>query len=169
MTKQIIASICVLGLLGMAVGVVATAAATGSVAATVTPRLLSVSVSDGNVSYGIVSLNTTQDTTASGVNETQTATNNGNASSTLNIKSSDATGGTTWELAATAGTNTYVHKFKGGDALVWTQLPVDNDSYATLDVRAAASSVDFDLQITTPTVTADHNEKAITVTVQATE
>lgn len=152
----------------MAVGVVAQGADTAPVSATVTPKLITVNVSDGSVDYGILGINTTKDTVDPV--QTQTATNGSNVPVALNIKSSDAVGGTTWELAAAAGSNAFVHQFKGGDATIWTQLPVDNNSYATLKAKpAGGASVAFDLQITTPTVTTDYVIKTITVTVQVTE
>ena len=167
--KSLIASICILGLVGMVVGVAVQGADTAPVSATVTPKLITVSVSPGTVAYGILGTNTTTSTIPAELDQTQTATDGSNVDVALNIKSSDAVGGTPWELAAAAGENAFVHKFKGGDAADWTQLPVDNTTYATLDAKPAAGSVAFDLQITTPTITTDYVLKTITVTVQVTE
>lgn len=168
--KSLIATICVLGLVGMVVGVAVKAGTTAPLTATVTPKLITVSVSPGNFNYGILDLNTTKSTLDLSPVRTQTATNGSNVEVRLNIMSSDAVGGTNWVLAATTGVlDQFVHKFKGGDVgEVWTQLPVDH-SYATLDAKPAAGSVAFDLQITTPTATTDSASKAITVTVQVTE
>lgn len=176
--KSLIATILILGLVGMVVGVAVQGAGTAPVSATVTPKLLTVSVSDGAVVYGILGASATKNTALYNANtnlngmtpaDTQTATNGSNVPVALNIKSSDAVGGITWELAAAAGSDAFVHEFKGGDAAAWTQLPVDNVSYATLDANPAAASVAFDLQITTPTFTTDYVLKTITVTVQVTE
>jgi len=164
--KSLIASICILGLVGMMVGVGVQGAETAGVSATVTPKLLAVSVTDGSIDYGILDLNTSQDTVT--LVDTQTVANGSNVNVALNIMSSDATGGTPWELAAAAGSDAFKHEFKGGDAGIWTQLPVDH-SYATLDASPADSSVAFDLQITTPTATTDSVQKTIAVTVQVTE
>lgn len=175
--KSLIASILILGLIGLVVGVVAQGADTADVSATVTPKLLTVSVSDGSVAYGILGLNTTKNTALYDENtnqngmspaDTQTVTNGSNVDVALNIMSSDAVGGIAWQLATAPGSDAFVHQFKGGDAGVWTQLPVDH-SYATLDAKPAAASVTFDLQITTPTATTDYVQKTITVTVQVTE
>lgn len=175
--KKILAGVSILALLGLAFPV--GAADTATVAATVTPKLITVSVStDGTVAYGVLGLDATKNTALYNAStnpngmdpaDTQTATNGSNVPVKLNIRSSDAVGGTTWELAAAAGSNAFVHKFKGGDAADWTQLPVDNVSYATLKASPAGASVAFDLQITTPTVTSDYVQKTITVTVQVTE
>ena len=177
--KGLIASIAIVGLVGLVVGVSVKGATEDTVSATVTPKLITVTVTDGSVDYGTLGLDTTKNTALlndpanlEGMTpvQTQTATDGSNVDVALNIKSSDAVGGTNWDLVAATGVqDKFVHKFKGGDATVWTQLPVDNVSYATLAASPAASSVDFDLQITTPTATTDHVQKIITVTVQVTE
>lgn len=163
--KSLIVSILIVGLIGLVVGIAVKAGDT--VSATVTPKLITVSVTDGSVAYGILGASTTKSTID--LADTQTATNGSNVPVALNIKSSDAEGGTKWELAASSSLDAFVHKFKGGDAANWTQLPVDNVSYATLKGSPAGASVTFDLQITTPTATTDYVQKTITVTVQVTE
>ncbi len=175
--KKILAGIALLSLVLGAVAPV-WAAPTGTVGATVTAQLISVSItSDGSVAYGTLGANTTKNTALyhestnpDGMNpaDTQTATDGSNVDVALNIMSSDAEGGTKWELAAAAGSDAYKHEFKGGDAADWTQLPI-NHSYAVLDASPAAGSVNFDLQITTPITTSDYIQKTITVTVQVTE
>src|SRR5690349_8778650 len=79
------------------------AATTGTVAATVTPQNISVAVTDGTVAYGTLDLSTSADTTSGGVNDTQTATNDGNVAEDFNVTSTNATGGTAWTLAGTIG------------------------------------------------------------------
>ncbi len=150
------------------------AASTGVVAATVTPQNISVAVSDGVVAYGTLDLSTAKDTTATGVNDTQLATNDGNVAEDFNIRSTDATGGTTWTLAATAGANQYTHSFctAGGGAPdpcdatpTWNNMTT---SYAALANNIAAAGTNkFDLKIGTPTSSSDYVQKSISVTVQA--
>jgi hypothetical protein len=137
-----------------------------TVSATVTAQNISVSVTDGSVSYGTLSLSSTEDTTASGLNDTQTAENDGNVAEDFNISSSDASGGTGWTLSGTAiGTDQYEHKFSTNSGSTWTAMTT---SYATLATNvAAAGTQDFDLQILTPSATTDYTQKTITVTVQA--
>jgi hypothetical protein len=45
------------------------------------------------------------------VNDSQTATNDGNIAEDFNISSSNATGGTGWTLAGTIGADQYNHSF----------------------------------------------------------
>ena len=150
------------------------AASTGSVNTTVTPQNISVTVSDGSVAYGTLSLNSSANTSSSGVNDTQIATNDGNITEDFNIRSSDATGGTTWTLAGAAGANQFSHSFcKSGSGTpdpcdatpTWSAM---STSYSSLATAVAASGTQrFDLRLNTPTSSTDFVQKSITVTIQA--
>jgi hypothetical protein len=168
--KSFIASIAILALIGLGVGVSVEGATTADVSATVTAQLVSVSVSDGSIAYGILSLDTTKDTTATGVNDTQTATNDGNVTENLSIRSSDATSsGTTWELAATRGDDAFTHEFSINSGGAWTAFNPDNTTYSTLaNTVATSAGQTFDLRIGTPTSSTDSVQHTVTVTVQAT-
>jgi len=131
--------------------------------------VISVSVSDGLVEYGKLALDSEKDTTSSGLNDTQTATNDGNGTENFNIKTSNATGGTAWTVGTTADPDVYVHSFSTNGGSSWEVLDTV-DVYETLATGVAASgSQDFDLKIHLPTETTDYQEKTVTVTVQATE
>src|SRR3990167_1637904 len=144
------------------------ASSTDTVAATVTPQNISVSVTDGTVAYGTVDLSSSEDTAAGGLNDSQTASNDGNITEDLNITSTDATGGTTWSLAGTIGANQYKHSFCTTDcdgSPTWTALTT---SYQALGTSISASGTKvFDLKIDTPSSSSDYVQKSITVTVQA--
>lgn len=167
--KKITISIAVFSLLAL-VALPVIAADEGTVSATVTAQIVSVAVTDGNVSYGVLGLGTTKDTTATGVNETQTATNNGNVSVDLKIRSSDATSaGTPWNLAGTAASDAFTHEFSINSGSSWTDFDTDNNVNVTLaNGVAALGTQDFDLRIGTPTASTDQLEHTITVTVLAT-
>src|SRR3989338_8333330 len=81
------------------------AASTATVAATVSATNLAVSVSDGSIAFGSVALNTAT-TTAGGTGQTQTVSNDG-SDAAINVKSSNATGGTTWTLGTSAGSDIF--------------------------------------------------------------
>ena len=146
------------------------------VSATVTPQNISVSVTDGSAAYGIIALSGTQDTTSGGVNDSQTATNDGNVTEDFNITSTHATGGTQWSLAGSIGANQYKHSFCTAgsgtpnpcDATpTWTAITTAG-SYHTLSTSISpAGTTKFDLKIETPSSVGDYIEKSITVTVQA--
>ncbi len=144
---------------------------TDSVSATVMAIVYSVSVSDGEIAFGTVAQNSTEDTTTEGTDDSQTATNNGNVTSKFNIKGEDSTGGTGWTLAASAASETYTMKFCTTDCDTtpdWSSVGIDPD-YETLAASVeAAGDQDFDLQVGTPTSTAVTEQQSITVTVQAT-
>jgi len=146
----------------------ALAATEGAVSATVTAQLVSIaSIDDGTVVYGILNVNTSKDTTASGLNDSQTATNDGNVSADFNIKGSDSAN---WTLAGAAGADQYKHEFCRGDTgdcdgtPAFTALTTD---YQTLDTAVGANGTQvFDLKITTPTSSSNFTEQSVNVTVQ---
>lgn len=128
---------------------------------------VSVSVADGSVSYGTIAAGASKDTTSTGLNDTQTATNDGNVTENFNIKTSNATGGTQLTVGATPGTDVFVHEFSTNGGGAWTKFTAA-DSYQTLATGIAASGTqNFDLKITVPTTSSDYQQKSITVTVQA--
>lgn len=142
------------------------AANEGSVTATVTAQEISLTVADGSVAYGTIVLNSTKDTTSGGVDDSQTASNIGNVAEDFNIKGAATAA---WTLGATAGANTYTHKFcisTCDTSPTWTALTLNNQSLAT-NVTAASGTQLFDLQIGTPTTTSSYTQQTATVTVQA--
>lgn len=142
------------------------AATTATVSATVTAQNISVTVSTGTVTYGSVGLSSTQDTTATGVNQTQTATNNGNVAEDFNISSSNATGGTAWTISGTSiGADQYMHEFSTNSGTSWTATTTGYTLMASN--IAALGTQNFDLKIHTPSSSTDYVQKTITVTVQA--
>ena len=165
--KSLIASITILGLAGMMVVVGAGAATTADVSATVTAELVSVSVLSGSVAYGILAVDTSEDTVNLG--QTQVVTNNGNVNVDLEVKSSDATGGTPWNLVAAVGSlDEFTHE-SAPDGSTWTSFNVDNATYTSLaDGVVPTGTQNLDLRIKTPTSVTDSTEKTITVTVLAT-
>jgi hypothetical protein len=141
------------------------AASSANVTATVTIQNVSVTVSDGSVSYGTVSSGGTADTTSSGVNDSQTATNDGNVSEDLNIRGANSTN---WTLGATAGTDQYVHSFCTSNCDVspaWTALTTSNQTLSS-GVSASGTQV-FDLEFSAPTSSTTFDQESLTVTVQA--
>jgi hypothetical protein len=140
-------------------------AGTADVTATVTVQNVSVTVSDGTVAYGTVAASGNKDTTSSGTDDSQTATNNGNVTEDLNIRGQNSAN---WTLAGTAGANQYAHKFcitTCDSSTTWTALTT---SYQTLQTSVAASGTKvFDLQILVPSSSATYTQESLTVTVQA--
>jgi len=169
MTKQFIATILILGVIGMVVGAVVRAA-TGTVSCTVTPKLISVTVTDGEVHYGTVEVDSEK--SSKDVGENQTVTNNGSVNEKIEVKTSNASGGTAWTAAGTAGNNQFVHYWSANPdagSPTWTAWTAA-DVYATLVASLAKDGTQaLGLKIHTPTVTTDYVEKSITVTVLATE
>ena len=121
--------------------------------------------SSGVIEYGFVDLSTASSTVSNGY--TQTAQNDGNTTEKLNVKSSDATGGTGWTLASAIGSNIFKHEFSTTTGSVWTVMP-DSATYVTAAPSVAQSgTVSFDFRLTVPSASTDYQQKSITITVQA--
>lgn len=139
----------------------------------VTTVSVSVSVSDGTVSYGITPTNTSKTTLPGELNDMQTATNDGNVTENFNIKGQDASGGgCTWILASANGINQYIHQFcndTDNDCSTpptnYTALTTSYQSFKTGVV--ASGTVDFQLRLTTPTDSSCFGQQSIDVTIQA--
>lgn len=173
--KSLIASIAILGLLGMAVGVGVGAA---DITATVTPKIVSISVSETAVGYGVVDVPSTDNVPVTpSANVIIAVENTGNADEDFAINGADATGDTiTWNIAdASPGTYDYNHKFIDcgvGDSTCSTVEAANNmtETPETLAADVPAASIEyFQLRLSTPTETGgDMTEHSTTVTVLAT-
>lgn len=169
--RKIISLTLMLSLISLVSGIVL-AADIGEVSCTVTGKLISLTVSDGAIAYGVVAISTTQDTTASGVVDTQTANNNGTISENFKIKSTDATrdGGIDWTLDDTASPDKYTHKASLDAGSTWDIAMTEAGIYVTLSTDIAVDADEtFDLEIGMPTSITDYLEHSITITVMAEE
>jgi energy-coupling factor transporter transmembrane protein EcfT len=140
------------------------AASNATVTATVTVQSISVTVSDGNVAYGTLALNTSAGTNGT---DTQTATNNGNVAEDLLIRGQNSAG---WTLGATAASDQYVHRFCiatcGSAPTNYTALTTNNQTLA--DALATSGTQTFDLHITTPTSSSTFAQQSVDIIVTAT-
>lgn len=147
------------------------AATTGTVAATVTAVIYSVSLDNGDgIAFGSVAQNSTKDTTtgAEGVNDSVTATNNGSVAEKLSIKAGNSTDWTLDSTNATAEHFTMKYCVTTCDTSPsWVSVGID-PSYATLVSSVAKDGTQvFDLQIGTPSTTVETGEQSVTVTILA--
>lgn len=145
------------------------ATTTGAVTVSVTAQSISVAVTDGAVAYGSLALSTTASTTSGDVNDSQTATNDGNQAETFNIKGQNASStGTPWTLSGTIGSDQYKHEVCTStcDATpTWRTL---STGYITLDTNKAQSGTSvFDLQVSMPSGSSDAYQHSADLTVQA--
>lgn len=144
---------------------IASAATTDSVTATVTVQNVSVSVTDGAVAYGTLAASGTQDTASGGLDDSQTATNDGNVTEDFDIQGQNSGD---WTLAATQGSDQYFHKFCTTDcdgSPTWTALTTSYQALAT-SVADSGTQV-FDLQIGVPSSSSVDTQQSVDVTVQA--
>jgi hypothetical protein len=128
--------------------------------------VVSVTISsDGTVEYGALSSGGTVDTVLLG--DTQIAINNGEAVENLNIKTSDATGGTAWVVGSAPGNNVFAHEFSADGGSNWTHFTAA-DVYTQMATGVlVCGTQNFDLKITVPAVSSDAQQKSISVTIQA--
>jgi hypothetical protein len=134
--------------------------------------IISVSISSGSVAYGVLATSTSKDTTASGLNNTQVATNNGDVAEDFSIKGQDSAN---WTLAGSPGSESYSHYFctSGSGSPdpcdtgpTWTAMTT---SYQFLATNILASGTQrFDLKISTPTSTTATSQQTVNVTILAT-
>lgn len=149
---------------GLLLGQITKAATTANVTATVSAVNLAISVADGSIAYGSVNLSTATSTANNG--ETQVVTNDGSTMK-VNVKSSDATTGTTWTLGTSIGSNIFKHE-------VSTTTGASYMTFQATDTYLTASSTiltgltgNLDFRLTTPSASTDFVQKSITITVQA--
>ena len=149
---------------GLLLGHITRAATTANVNATVTAVNLAISVADGSIAYGSVNLSTATTTANNG--ETQVVTNDGSTMK-LNVKSSDATGGTAWTLGTSIGSNIFKHEISTTTGSTYMTFQA-TDTYLTASTSIAAGlTQNLDFRFTTPSGTTDFVQKSVTVTVQA--
>ncbi len=143
---------------------------------TASSATISVSVSDGNVAYGIIPKDTSKTTLASDMppsGDMQTVSYDTNVTVNINIKGSDASGGgCTWVLAGTNGNDQYVHQFCNATDNNCSSPPTNytalTSGYQTLKSGVSGQgTVDFHLRITMPTESSCYGEQSINVTIQA--
>ena len=149
---------------GLLLGHITRAATTANVTATVTAVNLAISVADGSIAYGSVNLSTATTTANNG--ETQVVTNDGSTMK-LNVKSSDATGGTAWTLGTSIGSDIFKHEVSTTTGSTYMTFQA-TDTYLTASTSIAAGlTQNLDFRFTTPSGTTDFVQKSVTVTVQA--
>lgn len=128
---------------------------------------VSISIStDASVAFSTLPANTTQDTTASGINDIETiSVDSGPAN--LDVRSSAfSDGGSSWTYGSSAGSDQVKWEFSN-DGSSWTTILVA-DSLYTHDTNVATSGTSsLYLKITTPTSSSSANQFSTTVTVVA--
>jgi hypothetical protein len=160
--KSLIATICILGMVGMIIGAVVQAAEEATVTATVTVQNISLTVSDGSIAYGTLGQNSTKSTCD--LTDTQTVTNNGNVTENFNIKGQNSAN---WTLGTTPGSDVYVHKFSTS-ACPWSSGTALTTTYQTMATGIAPNgTATLNLQINTPNPSTVYTEQQVNVTVQA--
>jgi hypothetical protein len=167
MKGLLLTSVGIVFVLFAAVANIAQASGSATVTSTVTVQNVSVSVSSGTVSYGTIAADTSEDTSSSGLSDTQTVTNNGNVPEDFAIAGQNSAD---WTLASTPGVNQYVQQFCTASCTSaptnYTALTTNNQSLASS--VAANDTASLDLRITTPTSSTSTTSESVNVTIVAT-
>lgn len=148
------------------------AAETGTVTATVTPKVISVTVSPTTISYGTVQLGQTD---ISPTPDTEVGvTNNGTVTETLSIKGANAStlvGGTTyiWTLSnVSTGENQFMHKRALSPYETWPALSTSYLQFVASESPAGTRNLKFKISMPT-TITGEAGQYSTTITILAQE
>jgi len=126
---------------------------------------ITLDTGSGTVTYGFVA--TSQDTTNSGVNQTQTVKNNGNVAEDFDIKGQNSAN---WALGTSAGDAIYKHEWCTSNcdsSPIWNVMTTTYDSDYLATNVAVNNTVDFDLKVTIPSSNPGTNQQNIDVFIRA--
>jgi len=129
----------------------------------------SISISlntDGSVAFGTMDVNTTEDTTSSGINDVETiSVDSGPAN--LDVRSTSFSDGTnTWSLGTSNGSEQILWEFSN-DGTNWSTFAVADTLYTHETNVAQGNTSNLFLRLTTPTTTVSSNQHSATVTIVA--
>ena len=133
-----------------------------TVNATVTPLLISVNVTPASVSYGTQPFSATEVVPNPA---SVSVTNNGSVTETFQIRGAASTP-SGWTLGGTAGSNTYVHRFKLGQG-IFAPLTISNQ--LLVSNVPTTSNVDVFLNLDMPTSSTFLTQQTLPVTILATQ
>ena len=133
--------------------------------------LLSVTVDDGVIEYGIVPENTAISTLPSELNDVQTITNTSNVVANFSIKGRNTVGAScTWVLASSSGNDEYVNQFCNDTSLDCSSPPTNYTALTTIYQSMATNvaisgEVDLQLRLIPPTESTCNDEHTVNITI----
>jgi len=86
----------------------------------------------------------------------------------LNVKSGDATGGTTWTLGTSAGSDTFKLEVSTTTGSTYMTFQATDTYLTASSSMTSLLTQTLDFRFTTPTASTDFVEKSLTITVQVT-
>ncbi len=122
---------------------------------------------DGAVAFGTQALDSTNDTTSSGINDVETiSVDSGPAN--LDVSSSTfSDGSNTWSLGSTANGADQVFWEFSPDTTAWSTFAAADTNYSLATNVAQGSTQNLYLRLTTPTTTSSYNQHSSTITITA--
>jgi len=166
--KSLIISLCILGMVGVAIGI-AVWAAEDTITCSVTARDIAISVTtDGTIDYGNVDLSSSTSTLPNAIDDVQTASNDGSTAK-ISVKTSNATPATGWtSVESFNGSNDeFIHSFTTTTSPTWQVITEAGEYETASSTVEAGGTLDFYFQIETDDAYTDYTAKSITLTVQA--
>ena len=169
--KFLTASICILGMIGVVIGVTIRAAETGTISATVTARnsCINRTDSEGTIEYGTVNLNSSTSTEPTTGSNQPTTFDNCGSSAQFNIMTDRFSSGvgTDWTPGGGAASNVFVHSFATTSGLTWQALQVEDTYETASSTVSSGADLTVYLKLDMPTASNDYDQKSTTVTLQA--
>ncbi len=136
-------------------------AAEDTVTATVTAEQVSLSVDPGTISYGTLSVGTTENTV--GLGQSQAVINTSNVDIDLELKGQTSA---EWGLSDTAAEDVYVHEYCYEDCSgTATWYALGTGYTAAISTVAAGTTTPFDFQIHMPSATTASETQNVDVTI----
>lgn len=135
--------------------------------------VVSISISDGEIHYGILPLDSSKNTIDLG--DSQRVTNTSSQNINLNIKGTNATGGgCTWTLSSNTGNDEYSYQFCNSTDNNCSSPPINytylSTSYQLLKGNLSPGNfIDFHLKLNMPVNSTCFGEQTTQVTIQASE
>lgn len=134
---------------------------------TYTPVAVSISLNtDGSVSFGGIATNSTQDTTASGINDVETV-NVDSGPVDLDVRSGNfSDGGNNWTFSSGSGAD-QVHWEFSPDGSSWNTFLVADTLYSLSTNVSQGGTQNVYFRLTSPTSTTSYSQYSATVTIVA--
>ena len=145
-----------------------TVAISGSTTVTAVASISITLTTDGSVSWGVMEAGSTKSTI--NISDTEVVQSNSNVNIDLDIKSSNATGGSVnWTLGATPDSDVFVYEHSSNSGSVWNTFLLADSYYTFVTGMTPSSTQNIDLRITVPNISSEYDQKTITITILATQ
>jgi hypothetical protein len=140
----------------------------GIVSCTVTAQIVSLTISNTSIDYGVVGLGESVTTLANGP---IVVTNSGTVDENFMINSSNASrlGGTDWILKESQGVDQFVHSYNNDGGSNWYPLTNSDTAFALKTTPLGSMNLYFKLKMPTEVTDANQHSFSVTITAEASD